>query len=97
MMEVVMGPFRESINNLIRSDRPESVSRLLALVTGINLVGWVWYAQINNKLDALLATLAVLLPFLLTLLGLKQMDDRKKMEVNNASVPAADYPVDLGK
>ena len=79
--------FWESINNLIRSDRPESVSRALALFIGINLVGWIWYAQINKQLDALLASLAVLLPFLLTLLGLKQLDDRKKAEIENANQP----------
>jgi amino acid permease len=89
--------FRESINNLIRNDKPESTSRALALFTGISVIGWVTYALIANKMQALLLILAALLAYICTLLGLKQMDDRKKMEVNNASVPVSDSPVDLGK
>lgn len=72
--------FRESIRNLIRSDKPESTSRALALFTGINSVGWIWYALTTDKMTALMACLALVLAYIATLLGVKQFSERKGAE-----------------
>jgi hypothetical protein len=77
--------FRESINNLIRSDKPESTSRALALFTGINVVGWIWYALTRDKMTALMACLAIVVAYITALLGVKQITEKKGTD--NASTP----------
>jgi len=70
--------FRESVNNLIRTDRPESTSRAIALFAGINVVGWIWYALIYEQIAPLLGVLAQMLSFIAILLGVKQITEKKQ-------------------
>jgi len=78
--------FRESINNLIRGDMPESTSRALALSTGLFVLAWVSYALMTDKLPAMLPTLTALLAYICTLLGIKQWNERKAGD--NGTTPA---------
>lgn len=69
--------FRESVHNLIRTDRPESTSRAIALFCGINVNGWIWYAIITDKTAVILIILAQVLSFIAVLLGVKQITEKK--------------------
>ena len=68
---------RDSINNLIRTDKPESASRTIAIFFGINTPGWIWYAIIYDKMPALLLCLAQVLAFIALILGVKQVTEKK--------------------
>lgn len=72
-----MSSFRESINNLIRTDKPESASRTIAIILGINVPGLVWYALIYDKMPSLLVCLTQLLAFVALILGVKQVTEKK--------------------
>lgn len=80
--------FRESINNLIRSDRPESTSRALALATGLFILAWITYALLTDKLAGLLPVVVALLTWINVLLGLKQYSEKKDGDNANQPPPA---------
>lgn len=56
-----MQEFRQSINNLIRSDRPESPTNLMFIVGLLSLIAWEWYALLTRGTVPHVETLAALI------------------------------------
>lgn len=63
-----------TISNLLRSDSPESTTRLCFLLIVLNIVGWVWYALINKTT---VPHIESLLTFAGATLAWKQFNERK--------------------
>jgi hypothetical protein len=63
-----------TLNNIIRADQPQSVTRTIALLLVLSIIGWEWWAILHQTA---VPNLAELLLFIVTGMGWKQYNERK--------------------
>lgn len=78
--------FRESINNLIRSDQPESPTDVIFIYGGLTLINLVVYAALAKTT---IPHVAEIIGFLVLCKSVKMVGDRGKNGTDTADKPAA--------
>jgi hypothetical protein len=73
-----------SLNNIIRKDTPESMTRLIAFLMALSLIGWQWYAVIHKST---VPNITEILFFIAAAMGWKQYQERKEREIPNGTTP----------
>jgi hypothetical protein len=73
-----------TLSSMLRSDSPESTTRLSFFLIVLSLIGWEWYAVITRST---VPHIAEILLFAGTCMGWKQYNERKQSEAGNANQP----------
>lgn len=75
-----------TLNNLLRSDRPESITRVMAFLIILSVIGWEWWAVIHKTE---VPNLTEILLFVAVAMGWKQFTEKGASNEPTPVAPAA--------